>query len=234
MLLEIKGLHAAYGAHEVLHGIDLHLDAGEIVCILGNNAAGKSTLIKTILGLVHVTAGTITLRGERIDGLKPQRIISRGLAVVPEDGQVFAELTVLENLRMGLYLRHRDVRLDDALERVFALYPVLRDRRAQKAGLMSGGERQMLAMARALISDPQVLILDSPSMGLAPRLVHRQFALLRELNEGGMTVLVIEQNANMALALSHRGYVLQQGAVVMQGNAKELLRNEQMKLAYLT
>jgi len=234
-LLEVKGLKAAYGSLEVLHGIDFHVDAGEIVCILGNNAAGKSTLIKTILGLVTITAGTVTFDGARIDGMKPERIIARGFAVVPENGQVFTELTVLENLKVGLFLKGDEIPLARGLERVFALYPVLGQRQHQKAGLMSGGERQMLAMARALISDPKVLILDSPSMGLAPRFVHQQFDMLRNLNrDHAMTVILIEQNANMALALSHRGYVLQLGQIAMQGDAKALLRDEQMKLAYLT
>lgn len=234
-LLEVQGLKAAYGALEVLHGIDLHVDAGEIVCILGNNAAGKSTLIKSILGLVTVTAGTVTFDGARIDGQKPERIIARGFAVVPENGQVFTELTVLENLKVGLFLKGDTIPLARGLDRVFSLYPVLGERQHQKAGLMSGGERQMLAMARALISEPKVLILDSPSMGLAPRFVHQQFDMLRSLNrDAAMTVILIEQNANMALALSHRGYVLQLGRIAMQGDAKDLLRNEQMKLAYLT
>lgn len=234
-LLEVQGLKAAYGALEVLHGIDLHVDAGEIVCILGNNAAGKSTLIKSILGLVTVTAGTVTFDAARIDGQKPERIIARGFSVVPENGQVFTELTVLENLKVGLFLKGDTIPLARGLDRVFSLYPVLGERQHQKAGLMSGGERQMLAMARALISEPKVLILDSPSMGLAPRFVHQQFDMLRSLNrDAAMTVILIEQNANMALALSHRGYVLQLGRIAMQGDAKDLLRNEQMKLAYLT
>ncbi len=234
-LLEISGLKAAYGSLEVLHGIDFRVNEGEIVCILGNNAAGKSTLVKSILGLVKATDGAVHFRGERIDGLKPEKIIAKGFAVVPENGQVFAELTVLENLKIGLYLKTREMPLEPALQRVFALYPVLDERRSQKAGSMSGGERQMLAMARALISEPKVLILDSPSMGLAPRFVHQQFDMLRRLNrDRAMTVILIEQNANMALALSHRGYVLQLGRVAMEGDAKELLRSEQMKLAYLT
>lgn len=234
-LLELKGVKAAYGSLQVLHGIDLTVGEGEIVCILGNNAAGKSTLVKSILGLVRVTAGEIRLRGERIDGLRANAVIRRGIAVVPEDGQVFTGMSVLENLKMGLYVNASAVALEDGLERVFALYPVLAERRDQKAGLMSGGERQMLAMARALISDPRVLILDSPSMGLAPKYVHQQFAMLRRLNaDGRMTVLLVEQNANMALALSNRGYVLQNGAIALQGPSRDLLRDEQVKLAYLT
>jgi branched-chain amino acid transport system ATP-binding protein len=208
---------------------------GEVVCLLGNNAAGKTTLVNVILGLVPVTAGTVTFLDQRVDGWPPDRIIGRGIAVVPENGQVFTGLTVLENLRMGLYLKRGDHDGGAALRRVFALYPVLEERQLQTAGLLSGGERQMLAVARALVSDPRMLIMDSPSMGLAPRYVHQQFRTIRQLNrEHGVTVLLVEQNANMALALADRGYVLQNGEVALAGDAKGLLRNEQMRLAYLT
>jgi branched-chain amino acid transport system ATP-binding protein len=234
-LLELKGVKVRYGSLEVLHGIDLEVNQGEIICLLGSNAAGKSTLVNAILGIVRLSGGEIWFRGERIDQLRPGEIIARGFAVVPEDGQAFTDLTVLENLRMGLYLKTSRFDVEAALEKMFVIYPVLKERLRQKAGLMSGGERQMLAMARALISDPSMLILDSPSMGLAPKYVHQQFKLLRELNaHRDMTVLVVEQNANMALALSHRGYVLQNGEIALQGDAKQLLGNEQVRLAYLT
>jgi branched-chain amino acid transport system ATP-binding protein len=234
MLLEISDLRSGYGPIEVLHGIDMSVADGEIVCILGNNAAGKSTLIKSILGIADVSGGTVSFAGQRIEQRRPNKIINLGVAVVPEGGEVFTELTVLENLRMGLYLKSRAM-LAAGLEKVFALYPILAERRRQSAGLMSGGERQMLAMARALISEPRLLILDSPSMGLAPRYVHQQFDTLRRLNaQQSLTVLVVEQNANMALSLSHRAYVLQQGEIVLKGDSKDLLNNEQMKLAYLT
>jgi len=234
-LLELKGVKVRYGSLEVLHGIDLEVSRGEIVCLLGSNAAGKSTLVNTILGIVRLSDGEIWFRGERIDQLRPGEIIARGFAVVPEDGQVFTDLTVLENLRMGLYLKTSQFDVDAALEKMFVIYPILKERLRQKAGLMSGGERQMLAMARALISDPSMLILDSPSMGLAPKYVHQQFKLLRDLNaRRDMTALVVEQNANMALTLSHRGYVLQNGEIALQGDAKQLLSNEQVRLAYLT
>jgi len=234
-LLELRGVRAGYGPLEVLHGVDLTVREGEVVCVLGNNAAGKTTLVNVVLGLVPLTAGAVTFRGERVDGWPPDRIIARGIGVVPENGQVFTGLTVLENLRMGLYLKPRDHDLAAALRRVFELYPVLEERRGQKAGLLSGGERQMLAVARALVSDPRMLVLDSPSMGLAPRYVHQQFRTIRRLNrEHGVTVLLVEQNANMALSLADRGYVLQNGEVALAGDAKELLRNEQMRLAYLT
>lgn len=234
MLLELKALRSGYGSVEVLHGIDMTVANQEIVCILGNNAAGKSTLVKSILGIADISGGTVSFGGERIDQKRSDEIINLGFAVVPEGGQVFAELTVMENLRMGFYLKPAAA-FAAGLERVFSLYPILAERRRQKAGLMSGGERQMLAMARALIGEPRLLILDSPSMGLAPRYVHQQFDTLRRLNqEQSLTILVVEQNANMALSLSHRAYVLQQGEIVLKGEAKELLHNEQMKLAYLT
>jgi branched-chain amino acid transport system ATP-binding protein len=234
-LLEVRGVRAGYGGLEVLHGIDLEVRRGEVVCLLGNNAAGKTTLVNVILGLVPITAGSVTFRDQRIDGWAADRIIGAGIAVVPENGQVFTGLTVLENLRMGLYLSRDAAAGAAAVRRVFDLYPVLEERQRQLAGLLSGGERQMLAVARALVSDPRMLIMDSPSMGLAPRYVHQQFRTIRQLNrEHGVTVLLVEQNANMALALADRGYVLQNGEVALAGDAKQLLRNEQMRLAYLT
>jgi branched-chain amino acid transport system ATP-binding protein len=234
-LLEARGVRAGYGGLEVLHGVDLDVREGEVVCLLGNNAAGKTTLVNVILGLVPATAGRVTFRGQRIDGWAADRIIGSGIAVVPENGQVFTGLTVLENLRMGLYLSRDAAAGAAAIRRVFALYPVLEERQRQLAGLLSGGERQMLAVARALVSEPRMLIMDSPSMGLAPRYVHQQFRTIRQLNrEHGVTVLLVEQNANMALALADRGYVLQNGEVALAGDAEQLLRNEQMRLAYLT
>ncbi len=234
-MLEVRGVRAGYGGLEVLHDIDLDVRRGEVVCLLGNNAAGKTTLVNVILGLVPVTGGSVSFLDQRVDGWTPDRIIGCGIAVVPENGQVFTGLTVLENLRMGLYLKSRGHDSAAALRRVFAHYPILEERQRQLAGLLSGGERQMLAVGRALVSEPRMLIMDSPSMGLAPRYVHQQFRTIRQLNrEHGVTVLLVEQNANMALALADRGYVLQNGEVVLSGNAQELLRNEQMRLAYLT
>jgi branched-chain amino acid transport system ATP-binding protein len=234
-LLEVRRARAGYAGLEVLHGVDLEVRQGEIVCLLGNNAAGKTTVVNVILGLVPLRVGEVAFLGQRIDGLSPDRIISRGVAVVPENGQVFTTLTVLENLHMGLYLTPRGPETPAAIRRMFDLYPVLEERQHQKAGLLSGGERQMLAVARALVSSPRMLIMDSPSMGLAPKYVHQQFRTIRQLNrDQGVTILLIEQNANMALALADRGYVLQNGEVVLAGDAKALLRNEQMRLAYLT
>jgi len=233
-LLEVRDLRVSYGPLEVLHGVDIDVGEGEVVCILGANAAGKTTLIKSILGLNKVRAGTITFRGERIDGMTPNQIIRRGFAVVPENGQIFEELTVFENLKMGLYVKLGNEDLMARAEEMYALYPVLRERRDRSAGLLSGGERQMLAVARALISQPEVLIMDSPSMGLAPKLVKQQFDTIRQLNSDlNMTVIVVEQNANMALALAHRGYVLQNGDIVLAGPAHELANDEHLRKAYL-
>ena len=234
MLLEVRDLRVSYGPLEVLHGVDIDVGEGEVVCILGANAAGKTTLIKSILGLNKVRAGTITFRGERIDGMTPNQIIRRGFAVVPENGQIFEELTVFENLKMGLYVKLGNEDLMARAEEMYALYPVLRERRDRSAGLLSGGERQMLAVARALISQPEVLIMDSPSMGLAPKYVKQQFDTIRQLNSDlHMTVIVVEQNANMALALAHRGYVLQNGDIVLAGPAHELANDEHLRKAYL-
>jgi branched-chain amino acid transport system ATP-binding protein len=233
-LLEVRGLRVSYGRLEVLHGVDVNVDEGKIVCVLGANAAGKTTLIKAILGLSPVSGGTITFRGERIDGMRPNQIIRRGFAVVPENAQVFEELSVLENLKMGLYVKLQEVDFAACADKMFALYPVLGERRNQNAGLLSGGERQMLAVARALISDPAVLIMDSPSMGLAPRFVKQQFETIRQLNaDSGVTVMVVEQNANMALALSHSGYVLQNGEIALAGPSQDLLNDDHLRRAYL-
>ena len=234
MLLEVRGLRVAYGPLEVLHGVDVDVEEGEIVCVLGANAAGKTTLIMSILGLNKIKAGSISFRDERIDSMTPNQIIRRGFAVVPENGQVFEELTVMENLRMGLYVKSSECDFAERAAAMIELYPVLGERRDQRAGLMSGGERQMLAVARALISEPQVLIMDSPSMGLAPKYVKQQFETIRRLNaDSGMTVIVVEQNANMALALSHRGYVLQSGEIVLSGPSADLLRDDHLRQAYL-
>lgn len=234
-LLEVKGLKAVYGSLEVLHGIDMSVEKGEIITILGNNAAGKTTLVKAMLGLVRVTAGEVRFKGERIDGLPSDQVITRGFAIVPENAQVFTTLSVLENLKMGFYLKARREDIRPHLERVIGLYPFLTECLNRRADLLSGGQRQMLSVARALISDPSVLIMDSPSMGLAPRYVKQQYDTIRKLNRDlGMTVILIEQNANMALALCHRAYVLQTGSVALTGSGRELLKNEQMRLAYLT
>jgi branched-chain amino acid transport system ATP-binding protein len=232
-LLEVKNIFVSYGQLEVLHGIDLDVQKGEIVCVLGHNASGKTTLINAVLGLVRIRAGEIFFQGERIDKLPTNKIMHRGFAMVPENGQVFTSLTVLENLKMGFYWKPPED-FPPKLQQIFDLYPILQERQHAMAGLLSGGERQMLAVARAIISSPNMLIMDSPSMGLAPKYVKQQFETIRNLNTNlGVTVLVIEQNANMALTLSNRGYVLQNGLIALSGDAKELRNSEEMKRAYL-
>ena len=204
---------------------------GELVCLLGGNASGKSTTLKTILGIVRPRAGSVEFEGEDVTGRSTSYRIARGMAIVPENRRLFAPMTVLENLEMGAYLRKDGYQ--EALERVFALFPLLRERRKQLAGTLSGGEQQMVAMGRALMSQPKLLLMDEPSMGLAPILVERNFEIIQQVHESGVAVLVVEQNANVSLSIADRGYVLQTGRVVLAGAAKELLADEGLRKAYL-
>jgi branched-chain amino acid transport system ATP-binding protein len=217
----------------VLHEVDLNVGIGEMVCLLGGNASGKSTTLKTILGVVPTTGGEMIFRGERVDTLSTAERIERGMAVVPENRRIFPKMTVRENLEMGAYLRQDRQNLKADLEAVFELFPRLAERLEQKGGTMSGGEQQMLAMGRALMSRPKLILMDEPSMGLAPLFVERIFEIIKQVNERGISVLVVEQNANVALAIADRGYVLQTGEVVLSGPARELLANDGMKRAYL-
>ena len=232
-LLELKGVGAHYGPIKVLHDIDMVIHPGEMVCLLGGNASGKSTTLKTILGIVRVSEGEMTFRGERADTLTTAQRIERGMAVVPENRRIFPKMTVRENLEMGAYLRHDRRAIGEDLEYVFELFPRLAERLEQKGGTMSGGEQQMLAMGRALMSRPKLILMDEPSMGLAPLFVERIFEIIKQVNERGISVFVVEQNANVALSIADRGYVLQTGEVVLSGPARELLTNEAMKKAYL-
>jgi branched-chain amino acid transport system ATP-binding protein len=213
--------------------VSLEVAEGEIVCLLGGNASGKSTTMKTILGVVRPTAGSIELDGQVINDLRTAQRIERGLAIVPENRRVFPRMTVRENLEMGAFLRRERLAIDADAERVLGLFPRLRERLTQQAGTLSGGEQQMLAMARALMARPRLLLMDEPSMGLSPRLVQQNFELIQEINRSGVTVFVVEQNAAMALAIAHRGYVLRTGEIVMSGSAAELLRSQGIRQAYL-
>jgi branched-chain amino acid transport system ATP-binding protein len=231
MLLRLRDIDTYYGEIHILQQVSLEVDEGELVCLLGGNASGKSTTLKTILGIVRPRRGTVEFDGEDVTEQKTSYRIGRGMAIVPENRRLFAPMTVLENLEMGAYLR-KDGR-DEALERVFGLFPMLRDRRKQLAGTMSGGEQQMVAMGRALMSNPKLLLMDEPSMGLAPILVERNFEIIQQVHEAGVAVLVVEQNANVSLSIADRGYVLQTGRIVLADEAKKLLANEGLRKAYL-
>ena len=230
-LLRLRDVDTYYGEIHILQRLSIEIGEGELVCLLGGNASGKSTTLKTILGIVRPRNGTVELSGEDVTSRPTSYRISRGLAIVPENRRLFAPMTVLENLEMGAYLR-KDGR-DEAMQRVFDLFPVLKDRRKQLAGTLSGGEQQMVAMGRALMSDPKLLLMDEPSMGLAPILVERNFEIIQQVHEAGVAVLVVEQNANVSLSIADRGYVLQTGRIVLADSAKALLANEDLRKAYL-
>jgi len=230
-LLAVQDLVTAYGSVEALHGISFHVDDGEIVALLGANGAGKTTTLRTISGLLRPRAGEVRFAGERIDTRPAHEIVRLGLTHVPEGRWIFTLLTVEENLRLGAYAERRVSR--EALDRVFTQFPRLAERRGQLAGTLSGGEQQMLAMARALMTKPRLLLLDEPSMGLAPVLVRAIFQTIAEINRQGTTVLLVEQNANAALRLARRAYVLETGRIALEGLGAELARNEAVRRAYL-
>jgi branched-chain amino acid transport system ATP-binding protein len=230
-LLRLNDVDTYYGEIHILQQLSLEVGQGELVCLLGGNASGKSTTLKTILGLVRPRAGTVELDGEDVSRRTTSYRIARGMAIVPENRRLFAPMTVLENLEMGAYLRKEGT--SEALERVFELFPVLKDRRRQLAGTLSGGEQQMVAMGRALMSEPKLLLMDEPSMGLAPILVERNFEIIQQVHEAGVAVLVVEQNANVSLSIADRGYVLQTGRIVLADTAKALLAHEDLRKAYL-
>lgn len=232
-LLELKKVTTHYGPIRILTDVDMVIYPGEMVCLLGGNASGKSTTLKTILGIVKVSEGEMYFRGERAENLSTAERIQRGMAVVPENRRIFPKMTVLENLEMGAYLREDKKAIKEDMDYVFDLFPRIKERLGQKGGTMSGGEQQMLAMGRALMSRPKLILMDEPSMGLAPLFVERIFEIIKQVNERGISVFVVEQNANVALSIADRGYVLQTGEVVLSGPAKDLLNNEAMKKAYL-
>jgi branched-chain amino acid transport system ATP-binding protein len=231
-VLRVESLDVAYGEIQALRGVALQVGRGEIVTILGNNGAGKTTTLKTISGLLHPTAGLITLEDEPLVGVPAHAIVARGVAHVPEGRRIFNRLTVRENLTMGAYLRS-DAGIAGDLDRVFALFPRLAERITQVAGTLSGGEQQMLAIGRALMARPRLLLLDEPSMGLAPVLVEQIFDTIGDINRQGMTILLVEQNAAMALSIAHRGYVLETGSMALEGTAAQLSDNADVRRAYL-
>lgn len=232
-VLELDSVDTYYGSIQALYGISVKIQQGELICLLGGNASGKSTTLKTILGVCKIRRGTVRLKGERIDGKPTKQIIAKGVAIVPENRRIFPRLTVLENMEIGAYLRTDKNQVKKDLERMLGLFPRLGERLHRPGITLSGGEQQMLAMARALLSNPEILLMDEPSMGLAPLLVDQQFQLIQEVNQQGTTVFVVEQNASMALSIADRGYVLQTGSIILADTAQNLLNNEMMKVAYL-
>jgi len=234
-MLRIKNLEAGYGKLRVLKRISLHVNPGEIVTLIGANGAGKTTLLAAITGLIRATAGEISLKGDNLERLKAEEIVFRGCSLVPEGRQVFATMSVRENLVLGGYVRHRQgkTKLQEEIEYIYDLFPVLRERCNQLAGTLSGGEQQMLAMGRALMAKPALLMLDEPSTGLAPLIVKNIFQIITRLREAGNTVLLIEQNAKAALKVADRGYVLETGKIILEGPAEDLLANRDVQRAYL-
>ncbi len=232
-LLSIENVSVHYGVLQALHEVSIHVDAGEIVTLIGCNGAGKSTTLRAVSGLRKLSGGKVSFDGEEISGLKPHQILRRGLAQVPEGRGIFPNLTVDENLDLGAFVR-RDAKAvaQDRLH-VFELFPRLKERLTQRAGTLSGGEQQMLAIGRALLARPRLLLLDEPSLGLAPQLVQTIFKILREINAAGTTIFLVEQNAHMALQVAHRAYVLEVGRVVMHGDAKQLAASDEVRKAYL-
>ena len=232
-LLVLENLQVSYGGIRAVKGVDLRVEPGELVCLIGANGAGKTTTLKAVTGLLRPTGGRIVYEGADIAGLRVHQIARRGMALVPEGRGVFAQLTIDENLAMGAYARSDKAAVAADVERAFTLFPRLKERRAQTAGTLSGGEQQMLAIARAMQSRPRLLLLDEPSMGLAPLMVERIFEVIRAISSEGVTILLVEQNARLALEVSHRAYVLEGGLVSLEGEAKSLLGNPKIREAYL-
>ena len=232
-MLEVKDLHVSYGGNRALRGVNLEVPDGKIVTVIGANGAGKSTLLRTISGLVRAESGSVTYNGKEITGMPINKILEQGIAMVPEGRRVFTNLSVLENLKIGAYLRKDKSGIQQDIEWVYSLFPRLQERSWQMAGTLSGGEQQMLAVGRALMSRPKLMMMDEPSLGLAPLVVKGIFEIIREINRQGVTVLLIEQNANMALKTADLAYVLETGEITLRGTGAELLSNEAVKRAYL-
>ena len=232
-MLELKGVDTFYGPSHVLQNVSVQVNQGEIVCLLGANAAGKTTTMKTIFGIVRPVRGSITFEGRQIERASTSRIVASGLAMVPEGRHIFPQMTVLENLEMGAFLHSDRKQIQEDMERVFVLFPRMKERLKQAGGTLSGGEQQMLAMGRALMARPRLLCMDEPSMGLAPNLVEQVFDIIQEVRKQGVTIFLVEQNANMALNVADRGYVLQNGKIVLGDTAPNLLTNDLVRQAYL-
>ena len=233
MLLSVDKLRAGYGPIDVLHELSIHVDAGEIVALIGANGAGKTTTLMTVSGVVKVRGGTVTFDGQPLNSKPAHEIVKLGLAQSPEGRKIFPRLSVLENLQMGAFTRTDKPAIADDIEKMFAMFPILKERKSQAGGLLSGGQQQMLAIARALMARPKLLLLDEPSLGLAPQIVVQIFETIRDLNKQGMSVLLVEQNARMALKVAHRGYVLETGRITFTDKADVLLNDPRIRAAYL-
>ena len=233
-MLEIKDIEVYYGVIQAIKGISFEVNEGEIVTLIGANGAGKSTTLNTIAGLLHSHTGSVTFLGENLGKVPAHKIVSRGLALVPEGRRVFAQLSVLENLKMGAYTRKDKQEIEDTIKMIYGRFPRLEERKNQLAGTLSGGEQQMLAMGRALMSHPRLIVMDEPSMGLSPIYVNEIFDIIKKISSEGTTVLLVEQNAKKALAIANKAYVLETGRIVLQGNAKDLMNDDSVKKAYLS
>ncbi len=233
MLLELENVSVCYGAAEVVKGVSLKLEEGSIICLIGANGAGKTTTLRAISGLERATSGQIWFRGERIDGASPQSILARGIAQILERGRLFPDMTVYENLMMGAHIRKDEQQISSDLEMTYQYFPVLKERAKQAAGSLSGGERQMLAIGRALMTKPTVVLMDEPSLGLAPKLVATIGEIIVNLNKSGISIVLVEQNAEMALSLAHWGYVMETGKIVLEGDTRDLAKDERIIKAYL-
>ncbi|HEX9921152.1 MAG TPA: ABC transporter ATP-binding protein [Anaerolineae bacterium] len=232
-MLRLSNINTYYGAIHILEDVELEIYPGELICLLGGNASGKSTTLKTVLGIVKPVTGTVEYLGEAVQDRSTSYRVERGMAVVPENRRIFGDMSVYENLLMGAYLRRDNDGIKADLERILGLFPRLKERARQMGGTLSGGEQQMLAMGRALMSRPKLMLMDEPSMGLAPILVEQSFEIIQRINQQGTTIFMVEQNANMALSIANRGYVLQTGRIVLADKSENLLNNEEMRRAYL-
>ena len=232
-MLEVKDLNIYYGAIHALKGVSLKVNRGEIVTLIGSNGAGKSSLLKAISGLIKINSGEITFLGNNITKMDAKNIVKRGITQVPEGRHIFSDMSVYENLMMGAYLRKDKVAIEEDLESIYERFPILKERLHQDAATLSGGEQQMLALGRALMARPSLLLLDEPSMGLSPKLVSQIFEIIKDINQTGTTILLIEQNARMALSIAHRAYVMETGKVVLEGTGEELSKSDEVRKAYL-